>query len=420
MPDGGKPRFARLLLVQLVALLLGTATANAAPGDDATLVTAPLTAASMQVVTTATATCPAGQRLVGGGSAPAGTVDASFLSLRASAPLDETGTVGSTNSGDVASIWSASLTNQNPTPMSSYPERVFANCSANSDATLQVSTASLAGSATQALTTSCPAGTRAVGGGFSSIGAQGDFLLRASGPVDETGLTDNTFTGDVARGWRVLATNVTASTKTFSALALCSAASDATVALDSFFADPGVETTKFITCPTGKRALGGGTGTTGAVGPYLTASAPIAAGSTPATTTTGEAARGWSASAFNATGVAQLYLVFALCAGDTGTGTPPPDTTAPETTLTEAPKKLVKTRRKKTKVTFAFGSSEAGSSFECELDGRTFAPCDSPFSHKVRSSRRGKRHSFSVVAIDAVGNRDATPANRAWRVKKTR
>jgi hypothetical protein len=84
---------------------------------------------------------------------------------------------------------------------------------------------------------------------------------------------------------------------------------------------------------------------------------------------------------------------------------------APETTITKGPKD--KTRKKT--ATFEFSSNEAGSSFQCALDGRQeFKPCASPLTIKVK---KGK-HSFSVQAVDAAGNPDGSPATDDWKVKK--
>jgi hypothetical protein len=85
-----------------------------------------------------------------------------------------------------------------------------------------------------------------------------------------------------------------------------------------------------------------------------------------------------------------------------------PDTTAPQTTITKRPRNRTKKRR----ATFRFTSTEAGSKFECKLDRKRYAPCRSPRNFKVK---RG-RHTFRVRAIDAAGNRDATPAVDRWKV----
>jgi uncharacterized delta-60 repeat protein len=90
------------------------------------------------------------------------------------------------------------------------------------------------------------------------------------------------------------------------------------------------------------------------------------------------------------------------------------DLTAPNTTLTKTPKKKVKTKRKRKRVKFEFSSSEAGSTFECQLDDRPPADCTSPHSFKAK---RGK-HRFSVTATDRVGNEETSPAEFSFKVKR--
>ena len=111
-------------------------------------------------------------------------------------------------------------------------------------------------------------------------------------------------------------------------------------------------------------------------------------------------------------GTDQLFTVFV---------TPPPapepepeagagDTDPPNTTLTAQPK----AKTKKKGATFGFTSSEAGSSFECSLNGAPFTSCSSP--HSV-IAKKGK-NSFAVRAKDPSGNLDQTPATYDWKVKK--
>ena len=92
---------------------------------------------------------------------------------------------------------------------------------------------------------------------------------------------------------------------------------------------------------------------------------------------------------------------------------PPPlvtDTTAPQTGFTKRPRN--RTRRRSS--VFRFGSSEAGSSFECKLDRRPFRSCRSPKHVKVRPGK----HAFRVRAIDVAGNADTSPAVDRWTVLK--
>jgi subtilisin-like proprotein convertase family protein len=88
----------------------------------------------------------------------------------------------------------------------------------------------------------------------------------------------------------------------------------------------------------------------------------------------------------------------------------PPDTSPPQTTIDSGPKGRTPSR----KARFRF-SSEAGSTFECRLDGRGWKPCTSP--ELLKRLKVGK-HKFSVRATDTVGTVDPTPAVRRWRVTK--
>jgi hypothetical protein len=92
----------------------------------------------------------------------------------------------------------------------------------------------------------------------------------------------------------------------------------------------------------------------------------------------------------------------------TWTIVPPADTTAPETTISAGPSGTVTA----TSASFEFGS-EAGSRFECSLDGAAFAACSSPASY---SGIALGEHSFAVRAIDPAANTDPSPALRTWTV----
>lgn len=85
------------------------------------------------------------------------------------------------------------------------------------------------------------------------------------------------------------------------------------------------------------------------------------------------------------------------------------DTTAPTTTIDSGPSGATNT----TSATFAFHSSEAGSSFECRLDGAAWAGCSSPNAYNGVASGA---HMFQVRATDAVGNVEASPAARPWTI----
>jgi len=87
------------------------------------------------------------------------------------------------------------------------------------------------------------------------------------------------------------------------------------------------------------------------------------------------------------------------------------DTTPPETTITSGPSGM-----SGQSVSFAFASSESGSTFACSLDGAAYAACTSP---KAYASLAAGAHSFSVRATDRVGNVDPTPASASWTVVDT-
>jgi 6-phosphogluconolactonase (cycloisomerase 2 family) len=88
------------------------------------------------------------------------------------------------------------------------------------------------------------------------------------------------------------------------------------------------------------------------------------------------------------------------------------DKTAPDTTITSGPKRKTKSKS----ASFTFTATESGSTFECSLDGAAFLACDSPRTVRVKEGR----HTLSVRATDAAGNTDASPAIRAWKVKRKR
>jgi hypothetical protein len=96
-------------------------------------------------------------------------------------------------------------------------------------------------------------------------------------------------------------------------------------------------------------------------------------------------------------------------AGDPSSYTWVVDTIAPDTRIVSGPDKSATAAS----ATFAFASSEGGASFRCSLDGGAPAPCGSPQTY---GSLAAGPHSFTVAAVDAAGNADATPASYAWTV----
>ena len=94
------------------------------------------------------------------------------------------------------------------------------------------------------------------------------------------------------------------------------------------------------------------------------------------------------------------------------------DATAPETSIDIGP--ADGSSSSATSYTFGFSAGEAGSSFECRvypaaLTPPAFGPCSGGGSHTASGFAPGT-YTFEVVATDAFGNSDATPAKRTFTV----
>lgn len=92
-----------------------------------------------------------------------------------------------------------------------------------------------------------------------------------------------------------------------------------------------------------------------------------------------------------------------------GSGAQPAEQSAPETDFVVAPDK--KTSKKR--ANFQFFSSKDGATFTCQIDNRAPAPCNSPFSFKVK--KKGK-HRLTVIAT-IFGLTEPTPAVYSWKLK---
>jgi hypothetical protein len=87
------------------------------------------------------------------------------------------------------------------------------------------------------------------------------------------------------------------------------------------------------------------------------------------------------------------------------------DVQAPETTIVSGPPEIAPSE----KASFAFSSNES-STFECSLDGASYASCTSPKSYPGLPDGE---HTFRVRAVDGVANRDESPAERKfWTYKQ--
>lgn len=88
------------------------------------------------------------------------------------------------------------------------------------------------------------------------------------------------------------------------------------------------------------------------------------------------------------------------------------DTGAPDTTIDTGPADA-STIHART-ADFTYSSDEPGVTFECSLDGGAFASC--PNTGKSLADLTDGSHTFSVRAVDAAANIDATPASRTFTV----
>jgi hypothetical protein len=88
------------------------------------------------------------------------------------------------------------------------------------------------------------------------------------------------------------------------------------------------------------------------------------------------------------------------------------DVTAPNTTIEKKPAAFTN----RTSATFAFDSTELGSTFFCKLDSGAFSPCSAPTYTNLTTGS----HTLLVYARDIAGNSDASPASWTWTVDLTK
>jgi hypothetical protein len=86
----------------------------------------------------------------------------------------------------------------------------------------------------------------------------------------------------------------------------------------------------------------------------------------------------------------------------------------PRTFFRQRPPKVIRTHGRSALVVLRFGSDETGVSFACRIDGGFFRPCP---ERLVRRFAVGS-HAVVVVARDAAGNGDRTPAAYRFKVQQ--
>lgn len=124
----------------------------------------------------------------------------------------------------------------------------------------------------------------------------------------------------------------------------------------------------------------------------------------------------WSATASSlADGTYTVQAEQSDTSGNTGQSTAHTfgvDTTPPATTISSGPTSSTTDAS----ASFSFTSSEAGSTFECQLDGGSWTACSSP---KFYSSLAVGTHTFSVRATDQAGNLEPSPPVASWNIVAT-
>jgi hypothetical protein len=90
------------------------------------------------------------------------------------------------------------------------------------------------------------------------------------------------------------------------------------------------------------------------------------------------------------------------------------DTRRPNTFFRKHPPHHLRTRHRKVRATFRFGSNESGVTFICKVDRGLLRFCDEKLSRRFDEGK----HVVTVKARDAAGNVDRTPAVFHFKVKR--
>jgi hypothetical protein len=352
-----KRRLRLIVALAAFATLAGLAEVGGArpgvvgPGGDATIYAQEIQLEPGQTGDN-TALCPGNMRAVSGGVGST-TANPPAHQIQMSAPIDDTGR-GQPKAGAVAHGWTASVLNYGTIPGTF---RVYAICSATSDAIVEVQTFTLGepGHNVDYISADCAPGSHASGGGIATSGTLS--------PAPDYVTTSHPATGTF-NAWFAGAVQFVAGVRTYTVFALCSANTDATAVQAEVSLPAKGSASRAVGCPVGMRAIGGGARIQNyGYGKALIDSAPTSrsAGVAPAGL---ESARGWTAAAVNVTDTAEALRTYALC-------------------VTEAPP-VPKPKSKLTVSGFSVGKAQAGRSFTV--------------SFTVRSSGKGVKGSLSCSA----------------------
>jgi len=281
--------------------------------------------------------CPEGRRVVGGGIGQSQSTSPTFGYIQQSGPLS-----ANNKSGEAARVWSAAVFNNSGAGVRTY--WVFALCSATSTATIQVNPFTVEPRTVNGASVDCPAGKRVIGGGLAQLDAVSPPFgwVQSSGPVDSTGTTANTSSGDVAEGWYASVFNFGAASRDFRVYAICAddSESDAAIQAKVVSVAPGQVGEATVACPDGRRVVGGGVGQSVALNTprgYIQESGPVDETGRTTFTESGDVARSWRASVHNPPEVGaptREFRIYAICASDVAAQPTPTTTTAPRPTTT--------------------------------------------------------------------------------------
>jgi hypothetical protein len=254
-------------------------------------------------------TCPGNQRALGGGIVHEGSLG--DLDLRASGPLDDSGTMAGTRDGDRPVSWYAAASNFTGTPRNF---RLFVVC-ADANVVVETSKFEMPTGEGKQKSVSCRGSRRVVGGGVIQNGTAGGSFVRESGPTDGGGYA-STRDGDVAKAWFAAMHNQGGSSY-FKVFAVCAKGSHAKLQVTKRkLPAEATERDAQVDCPGQQRALGGGLlHSRGLDGYYaLTPSGPLDGSGVTANTGAGDKPKIWYAGIENVFGSPKAtFKVAAIC-----------------------------------------------------------------------------------------------------------
>jgi hypothetical protein len=138
--------------------------------------------------------------------------------VRASGPLDASGKVRKTKDGDSAKRWYAAVFNGSGIDDRVF--KVFAICSADSRAKIEATRFTILVQPGEEFAR-CGQGKRALGGGVVQSGSASGLNVRASGPLDASGVTVETNDGDKAKQWYADIINFSGDERVIKVFAIC-------------------------------------------------------------------------------------------------------------------------------------------------------------------------------------------------------